>query len=62
MYNAHGHKLRVPVSEKAQFVTALRIQPHQNNGRISGEAQKRLVRYDPARFFFLLSTRTFLIQ
>jgi hypothetical protein len=27
-YNAHGHKLRSPVSEKAQFVTALGIAMH----------------------------------
>jgi hypothetical protein len=25
LYNAHGHKLRLPTFEKAQFVTALGI-------------------------------------
>ncbi len=27
LYNAHGHKLRFPTFEKAQFVTALGIEP-----------------------------------
>jgi hypothetical protein len=27
LYNAHGHKLRLPPSKKAQFVTALGIIP-----------------------------------
>jgi hypothetical protein len=42
LYNTHGHKVRFPLSEKAQFVTESGIDPKYGENHLAGRGIQKL--------------------